>query len=590
MKIFTLKNTNKILTLLLFVGISFLVFAQEQRQPVSEFLGANTNIAAHDNKYLDKISSCVKWIREYHSWAHYEAANDYYKWDNITKEPHTYTWPNHNNFMDECTELGINVLIDALNKPGWLDDDHIPNNIGDGSKASDYIEKLEFMGQLVARYGSKQIEESKLESGDKATGLDIIKYYEDENEPDYWWWSPEWPAEDYATFCNAVHDGYGVETDAAHPLLGVKSVDPDAQHVVAGTAGADSLIFHEILQHSNGRIPFDVLNVHMYCSDHTNGYSPEHETYGFEHEMQGLFKWKNRVLPDMPIWITEFGWDTYKAKSGSHSYIYATFDAQANYLVRANLILMKMGFEKAFMFIAADVNSTNAGQYSSSGFIKDGNAGFEKKPSYFHLATMQNVLGASYYEGVVSYAKKVGNNEVYCLQFDDPDNNGKKYALWTRQTNSNQDNGATTEYQLDIGSASTVYSIVPSNFDEDGDTVSVTLDGKKVNLTLSERPIYIVASDIETGFEDFNSAKIDLVVYPNPTQTSAQILAKLSGRSELQVSVFSSNGQLVQILEEKTIVSNEKTYRFGEDMGSGVYYVRCHSKWGTEVKKLVIIN
>ena len=590
MKIFTLKKTNRILTVLLLVGTSFPVFSQEQRQNVSEFIGANTNVAAHDNKYLDEISNCVKWIREYHSWAHYEAANDYYKWDNITKEPHTYTWPNHNNFMDECTELGVSVLIDALNKPSWLSSTPIPNNTGDGSKASDYIEKLEFMGQLVARYGSKKIEESKLETADKATGLGIVKYYEDENEQDYWWKTPQWPIEDYAAFCNAVHDGYGVETDASHPLLGIKSVDPDAMHVIAGTAGVDSLIFHQILENSNGRIPFDVLNVHMYCSDHTNGYSPEHETYGFEHEMQGLFKWKNRVLPDMPIWITEFGWDTYKATSGSHSYIYATFDAQANYLVRANLILMKMGFEKAFMFMAADVNSTNAGQYSSSGLIKDSNSSYEKKTSYFYLATMQNVLGSTYYDGTVEYATKSGNNEIYCLQFDDPGNNGKKYALWTRQTNSNQDNGTTTDYQLDIGNASTVYSIVPSNLDEDGDTVSVTLDGTKVNLTLSEKPIYVVASDIETGFDDFNSAKIDLVVYPNPTQTSAQILVKLPGRSELQVSVFSSDGQLVKILEAKTIVSNEKTYRFGEGMRSGVYFVRCHSKWGTEVKKLVIIN
>ena len=54
---------------------------------VADFIGTNTNVAAYDNGYLNDLSKSVKWIREYHSWAHYEAANDYFKWDNITKTP-----------------------------------------------------------------------------------------------------------------------------------------------------------------------------------------------------------------------------------------------------------------------------------------------------------------------------------------------------------------------------------------------------------------------------------------------------------------------------------------------------------------------
>ena len=93
----------------------------------------------------------------------------------------------HNKFMDQCKALGINVLIDVLNKPDWAGTARGAYSTGDGTKATDYLDKLEFMGQLVARYGAQKIDKSKLETADKVSGLNYIKYYEDDNEPDYWW-------------------------------------------------------------------------------------------------------------------------------------------------------------------------------------------------------------------------------------------------------------------------------------------------------------------------------------------------------------------------------------------------------------------
>src|SRR5690606_15102398 len=118
-----------------------------------------------------------------------------------------------------CQKLGVQVLIDALSNPAWVGSTPIPNNSGDGSNATDYMEKLEFLGQLVARYGSKKINKSLLETTDKVTRLNYIQYYEDENEPSYWWNTPLWPAENYAKYCNAAHDGFGVETSSEFPLL-----------------------------------------------------------------------------------------------------------------------------------------------------------------------------------------------------------------------------------------------------------------------------------------------------------------------------------------------------------------------------------
>lgn len=587
-----LKLQLPIIVVLTIVSFRQLLAQQSTNYTVSEFMGVNANVASYDNNYIPVIADCFKWMREYHSWAHYEAANNYYKWDNITKNPHTYTWPNHNKFMDKCKENGINVLIDALNKPDWMGSSHIPNNTGDGSFASDYIEKLEFLGQLVARYGSREIGQSKLETADKATGLGIIKYYEDENEPNYWWWTPKWAVASYAAFCNAAHDGYGVQPDSEHPLLGIKSVDPDAKHVIAGSAGTDSLFFHQVLQYSNGRVPFDVLNVHMYCTDQHNGYSPEHETYGYENQMAGLFKWKNRVLPNTPIWITEFGWDTYLAKSGSHSYTYAIFDAQANYLLRSFLIFMKMGYEKAFMFMDSDVNSENTTQYSSSGFMKDKKSGFEKKPSYFYLATMQKILGETRFVRPVAYALEKDNKHIYCLEFENSAKQEKVFALWTRENGSKNDNGAKANYELDLGKIPVnVYAVLPVDQDIDGDTVSINPEGTKVNLQLTETPLFLVVSDHLTSSKIFGTSKVQFTVYPNPSGGTFHISVKMPESGVVNFSLFSSDGKLIQSFSESVEQGNNEFVRQNfEHLRSGFYFLKCSHKWGTTANRVIIQN
>ncbi|HLN74204.1 MAG TPA: hypothetical protein VK205_12975, partial [Prolixibacteraceae bacterium] len=455
-------------------GILLFSFCRLQAQTsakikMADFMGINTNVASYDNHYIGDMSKCVKWIREYHNWGHYETANNVYKWDNITKGAEGYTWPEHTLFMNECRKYGISVLIDVLGVPSWVSQTHIPNNSGTGANAADYTERLEFMGQLVARYGSKKFTNAQIESADKVSGLNYIKYFEDDNEPDYTWYTPRWTAENYAKYCNAVHDGFGVTADAEHPLLGIKSVDPDAKHVMAGLAGADTVYVDKVLKASAGRVPFDVLNVHWYCTDMTNAYSPEHEKYGYEYAYRNFFKWKNRVVPNLPIWITEIGWDTYLSADNKHSYTYAPAQQQANYILRAYMILLKMGFEKAFLFMDTDTDSKGLIQYSTSGLFTDKASLYQKKMSYYYLATMQNVLGKTEYSKTISYKSVSGTNEVYCLEFINPATSEKVYALWTRMAGSKTDNGTKVAYSLNTGyKVDKVYSVLPTDKDLDG--------------------------------------------------------------------------------------------------------------------------
>ncbi|HSH18975.1 MAG TPA: hypothetical protein VLA03_00905, partial [Draconibacterium sp.] len=547
--------------------ISFIfsgIYAQNSEpMKMSDFIGLNSNVASYDQKYLTDLAKCAKWMREYHSWGHYEVADNYYKWDNITKYPQGYTWPDHNKFMDQCKQLGINVLIDVLGKPDWAGTARGAYSTGDGTQPADYIDKLEFMGQLVARYGAQKIDKSKLETADKVTGLNYIKYYEDDNEPDYWWENPKWPAEKYAVWCNAVHDGFGVEPNDDYPLLGIKSVDSTAIHVLGGLAINNATYIQKILAASQGRIPFDVINIHTYCTDDKDGYSPENESYGIEKKLETFMDWCNKTLPDIPIWLTEFGWDTYM-NGNSHSYVYAPEEQQANYLIRSYFVSLKMGFEKAFMFMDKDPNSTNTLQYSSSGIITDQASGLKKKTSFYYMATIQNVLGNATLKEIDSYRLLVGSNEVYCFEFA-KSNNESVYALWTRVKNSKTDSGTTLEYSLDLGYQPEYANLVElQDKNLDGVKSGIEITGNSIPLTLTETPQFVSVPPKSTSVITKKKNELELKIYPNPAVDSATILIRNPEFQKIRISVYYSNGKQVKIISDQYLSPGNSSFSLGK--------------------------
>ena len=572
-----------ILNTVLISGIS----AQEKQVKMSDFIGINSNVASYDQKYLPDLAKCAKWMREYHSWGHYEVADNYYKWDNITTYPQNYTWPDHNKFMDQCKQLGINVLIDVLNKPDWAGTTRCAYSTGDGTKATDYLDKLEFMGQLVARYGSQKIDKSKLETADKVTGLNYIKYYEDDNEPDYWWETPQWPAEKYAVYCNAIHDGFGVEPSTDYPLLGIKSVDSTAIHVLGGLATNNTTYIQKILSASKGRVPFDIINIHTYCTDDKDGYSPENENFGLEKNLGVFMDWCKKTLPEIPVWLTEFGWDTYSTPA-SHSYVYAPKEQQANYLIRSYFISLKMGFEKAFMFMDKDPNSTNTLQYSSSGIITDQASGLAKKPSFYYLATLQNVLGNASLKEIKSYRVLTGSNEVYCFEYVNG-NNESVFALWTRLKNSKTDSGTTLDYSLDLGYQPEYANLITlKDKDLDGVKTSIEITGKSIPLNLTETPQFVVVAENKTAINTNSKSEFNFRIYPNPADGEAQISINNPKFQHLKISVFSVDGKLIEVISDNCIDAGQQIFSFGKSFSPGLYFISLNTSEFRKVEKVII--
>ncbi|MBN1997441.1 hypothetical protein JW935_07815, partial [candidate division KSB1 bacterium] len=350
---------------IIFIVVLFVnsaIFCQSYSGTVKDFIGINSNVGAYDKKIIPQLAKVALWMREYHRWEFYEQTSDIYGWDNFTPAFNGNAWPHHTKYIQECVKHGIQMLICAERSVSyaaatgnWMDP---PYDGNDGTQEMHYLHKVEFLAQLAARYGSNKVDKSLLEPADKLTGLNDVRYYEDENEPDQWWSQPTWDAAKYAKYLNAVHDGYNCTTSSEFPLLGIKNADPQAVHVMGGLAARDLNYLDKIMANTGGRIPFDVINVHHYCtqSGGSKGLAPEHEQYGFERFIGEIIAWRDKNVTGMPIWLTEFGWDTLD-KAGTHSYVYAGEQSQANYLLRSLFLLMGYGVQKAFIFMDMDPNS-----------------------------------------------------------------------------------------------------------------------------------------------------------------------------------------------------------------------------------------
>ncbi len=510
---------------------------------MKDFMGCNSDIHIYDNGQLTNFSVVFKWMRDYHKWEQTEPNNNDYRWDNTA-------WPHDTEFMQACQYLGITPVPTLELCPGWVKNNSgswdRPYDNGNGSTESNYRERAEYLGQYAARYGKTVHSASELESTDKLTGLDLIHFYEDYNEEDQWWRTP-WHAWEYAKHLNAVHDGYNCPDGGSQPIRGIKSGDPHAIHILGGLAAQSTNYLSEILQNTDGRIPFDVVNFHVYCTGADRGgpnygIAPEHPQYGLKALLIDKLKsWLDEHLPGMPIWVTEFGYDTYDS-SGTHSVYWAPQQAQANYLIRSFALLRGYGIDKAFMFMYRDINPTGTGGYESSGIVGTDSNNYAKKISYYYLATMQDVIGEYYFDKVDMYA--VGNPEKYAYVFVNESATKYVYMLWCRDPNSYVDNGTViNNYSYIVPGTKICTEVIPENG---------SLTGKRTNLIIansgqpnasvtipqiSETPIFLICSmtsntevETPTGLvaTAISSAQIDLSWNDLSNETSYTLFRSLS--------------------------------------------------------------
>ena len=198
---------------------------------------------------------------------------------------------------------------------------------------------------------------------------------------------------------------------------GVKDADPRMRVLPASFANANATLTR--IQPSHLQY-LDGLNVHAYSWMQTllgrSGVHPEHNMSTI-HDVNWLIRFRNDNAPNLPVYLTEWGWDSAgggetcgppTGASGPDPFPECVSEkAQALYAVRGALILARKGLSRLTWYFYANTVETLSswqsytGVFARSGLTSSSAAGFVDKLSKFALEQFVDTVGDSHFVGVI---------------------------------------------------------------------------------------------------------------------------------------------------------------------------------------------
>ncbi|MBW4891896.1 T9SS type A sorting domain-containing protein [Mucilaginibacter sp. HMF5004] len=502
-----------------------------------------------DSTYVRAIKNFTQ-VRHYLDWDKLEVSQGSY-----TYNPTRLGGWNYDAIYQYCKNNGIMVLADLKQQPEWMSatypdsvktSENVPVQYGrDFSDPASYIEQAKVAFQFVARYGSNATVDTALLSvngtqrwtGDPVNsvkrGLGVIKYIECDNERDKWWKgrSGYQTSYEYAANLSAFYDG---NKNTMGPGVGVKNADTTVKVVMAGLAFADPSYVRGMVdwckQHrgykADGSVNlcWDVINYHYYSNDagtsqngqSTRGAAPE--VNATAQVAKDFVQMAHEVAGDMPVWVTEVGYDInqgspYKAiPIGTKT----AAQTQADWILRSALLYARSGVDRIFFYQLYDDNAANPIQFGSSGLINDDKT---RRPAADYLYQTNKLLGEYAYKETLNINPFVDRYEL----------NGKSaYALVIPD-----EVGRTAAYQLDLPNVDSAKVYTPKIGVDSMEVQYIkTVDGK-LPLTVTETPIFVIPipgsdttshhmANFKTQITNQPMALSENVVntlklYPNPT-------------------------------------------------------------------------
>ncbi|WP_127578941.1 discoidin domain-containing protein [Paenibacillus koleovorans] len=460
-------------------------------KPVMEdLMGMN---AFHDDPL--SVQEVLKVVREYHNWD-WETAATAYPSDTNNFAPSNIPGVNFDTFYTDMKNAGMTVSPAQKAKPAWLvsTDYNTPMTVPNGLSAivpASYAARADHLFQFAARYGGTSVADGKLKltaGQPRVSGLNLIDYIEDWNEPNGDWGARKayWTPYEYAAMLSADYDGH---VGTMGNTFGIKTADPSMKVVMGGLAGYrfDYLRAMEAwskYNRSDGSFPADVLNFHMYCQNtaKTKGISPE------DCNLKGMTKelvdYRDTYMPGKEVWVSEFGYDTHPSSPQGAPVIgtKTNVEVQADWLVRSYLALAASGIDRAMMYMLRDVDADN-GKYSTSGLVGPKND-WTPKLSWYYVYTMRNTLTGNRYLGELSS----GNPNVKVYKFKSATDNSGVYAVWAPTSNGTTVSG----YSLPLSTSATSATLVTmAGGDTDGVSSGLTISSHAVTVNVSETPIFV---------------------------------------------------------------------------------------------------
>ncbi|MEA5140293.1 T9SS type A sorting domain-containing protein [Arcicella rigui] len=559
----------------------------------------NFGINAFEWDFLQRDDASKIDEKEMATFAPFSCFRQYMDWNRIEpfKQKYTYNpcysggW-NYDIIYERCKQENIEVLPCLQGIPEWMyennpeekrNSDLVPVIYGkDFADPHSYIEQAQAGFQYIARYGSNtNIDTTLLTIYDqprwtndyvnvRKVGLGIVKYIECGNERDKWWKGRDYyqTAREYAANLSAFYDGHKNTMGIG---VGVKNADPTVKVVMAGLAYASTDYVRGMIDwckefrgynpDGSVNICWDVINYHLYSNDSnsnqtgnaTRGVAPEVSNAG--EVAKEFVQLAHEELNDMPVWITELGYDL-NQKSPLKAIPIGDKPAimtQADWGLRSALMYNRLGIARSFFYMLTDFDINNGTQFASSGLI---DANKNRRPLADYLYQTKNLLGEYIYKETISQNPLVDRYEL----------DGKSaYMLVVPD-----EKGTTIDYTLKLKRIKDIQIFKPKAGSDTMDSQGMKECSGKFNLQVSETPMFIIPGTVRDPnitdecppIEDEPEEEIILgteeninaTIFPNPTSevlfiTTANVnlintikLIGLDGTTVLKTNTYPTNG------------------------------------------------
>jgi len=218
---------------------------------------------------------------------------------------------------------------------------------------------------------------------------------------------------------------------------GIRETDPAIKIVTCAVHTKPAGEWHKNIEETFGdpamRPLYDVINVHTYAElpenvrrhpwDRTY---PEDPRSPFLRSVDEVIAWRDHHAPEKDVWVTEFGWDSCtddvmskrKGWFDKLNWKGVTDVEQAQYLVRALLLLSSRKVDRAYIFYYNDDNEPSV--HAASGLTRK----FEPKPSLWAVSQLQHELGDYRFNRIV---KEDNGIHIYSFVSNAGD---ERWAMW----------------------------------------------------------------------------------------------------------------------------------------------------------------
>ncbi|HLN71914.1 MAG TPA: T9SS type A sorting domain-containing protein, partial [Prolixibacteraceae bacterium] len=132
------------------------------------------------------------------------------------------------------------------------------------------------------------------------------------------------------------------------------------------------------------------------------------------------------------------------------------------------------------------------------------------------------------------------------------------------------------------------YSVLPTDKDMDGDTITPKITDNLIELNLSETPQFVVVSGTSTASVDHSTGKLEMNVYPNPADKEVQISLTVPKREKVNLSVYTSDGKLLKTMVNGLTEQGTHHYQFGSGQTPGTYVLSLNTGSEKIVRKVIL--